>query len=105
MSEKVALPNEQMASLVHDALAGLAKNMNEGGAPPPLDRGRTAEIGCGHPGEGKVAAEQNVRDVLRLLVMAPPKRSPVRRGRSAVATRPSASPFPVHIQPAKIGAY
>jgi hypothetical protein len=46
MSEKVSLTAEQLAPIVHDALAGLVKSMNENGAPPLVIAGELLKLGA-----------------------------------------------------------
>jgi hypothetical protein len=66
MSEKVSLTSEQIAPIVHDAFADLAKNINERGAPALAIAGELLKLGAewAIQEEGKVAAEQNVRNLL-----------------------------------------
>jgi hypothetical protein len=66
MSEKVSLTAEQLAPIVHEALAGLIKSMNESGAAPLLIAEELLRLGAEWfiQEEGKLAAEQNVRKLL-----------------------------------------
>jgi hypothetical protein len=66
MSEKVSLTAEQLAPIVHEALAGLIKSMNESGAPPLVIAGELLKLGAEWfiQEEGKLAAQQNVRKLL-----------------------------------------
>src|SRR5947199_6635669 len=66
MSEKVSLTAEQLAPIVHEALAGLIKSMNESGAPPLVIAGELLKLGTEWfiQEEGKLAAEQDVRKLL-----------------------------------------
>ena len=66
MSEKVSLTSEQIAPIVHDAFADLAKNINERGAPALVIAGELLKLGAewAIQEEGKVVAEQNVRNLL-----------------------------------------
>jgi hypothetical protein len=66
MSEKVSLTAEQLVPIVHEALAGLIKSMNESGAPPLVIAGELLKLGAEWfiQEEGKLAAEQNVRKLL-----------------------------------------
>ena len=66
MTEKVSLTAEQLAPIVHEALAGLIKSMNESGAAPLLIAGELLRLGAEWfiQEEGKLAAEQSVRKLL-----------------------------------------
>ena len=46
MSEKVSLTSEQIAPIVHDAFADLAKNINERGAPALAIAGELLKLGA-----------------------------------------------------------
>jgi hypothetical protein len=66
MPEKISLTAEQLAPIVREALAGLARSMNENGAPPRVIARELLRLGAewiiGE--EGKSAAEQIVRKFL-----------------------------------------
>jgi hypothetical protein len=66
MSDKVTLTADQVAPIVRDALAGLAKSMNENGAPPLVIAGELLKLGAEWviQEQGKIAAEKNVREIL-----------------------------------------
>jgi hypothetical protein len=66
MPEKVSLTPEQLAPIVHDALAGLVRSMNENGAPSLVIAGELLKLGAEWviQEEGKIAAEQKVRKLL-----------------------------------------
>jgi hypothetical protein len=57
MSEKVSLTAEQLAPIVHEALAGLIKSMNESGAPPLVIAGELLKLGAEWFIQGKLAAQ------------------------------------------------
>jgi hypothetical protein len=66
MSEKVSLTPEQIAPIVHDVFADLAKDINQRGAPALIIASELLKLGAewAIQEEGKIAAEQNVRDLL-----------------------------------------
>jgi uncharacterized protein (DUF1810 family) len=66
MTENVSLTVEQMTPIVHEALAGLVKSMNESGAPPLVIAGELLKLAAELfiQEEGKLAAQQKVRKLL-----------------------------------------
>jgi hypothetical protein len=66
MPEKVSLTAEQIAPIVREALAGLARSMNDNGAPSLVIAGELLKLGAEWviQEQGKIAAEQNVRKLL-----------------------------------------
>jgi hypothetical protein len=63
MPEKISLTAEQLVPIVHEALAELARSMNENGAPSRVIAGELLGLGAEWimEEEGKTAAEQIVR--------------------------------------------
>jgi hypothetical protein len=66
MPEKVSLTAEQIAPIVREALAALARSMNENGAPALVIAGELLKLGAEWviQEEGKIAAEQNAKKLL-----------------------------------------